>query len=195
MDRLARKLPGVNRDYLIPMKPVVKKKRMPPVRLRAKNSTLAAVEVPHSGASYNPEYNEHQAVLRQAHEEAVRERQEENRFKERMRREPGNTVDNADLDDSDSDEDEEDGEESEDKVKVNVAHVERKKKSERNKEKRKRQREHEERMKKSAKEAAKKLAKIDEVAKEVEENAQAAQAKNERAVRRLGPDRCAREWV
>jgi len=68
--KIVEKYPEIDKDYLIPLKQSINppNKRIP--------TLVAAVEPPKQGASYNPSFEAHQELLKEAVEEQLKKRKE-----------------------------------------------------------------------------------------------------------------------
>jgi len=68
-DKIIEKFPEIEKEYLEPEKPIKPPKRITP-------SLMPAVELPKEGTSYNPAFESHQALLKEAVEEQLKKRKE-----------------------------------------------------------------------------------------------------------------------
>ncbi|RUS17428.1 ribosome biogenesis protein Nop53/GLTSCR2 [Endogone sp. FLAS-F59071] len=167
----------------------IKNKLKPPPTISLKPKPLLhhpAVKIPPPGASYNPTMQDHQALLRQAHEdELARVRAREAReATEKRAREAENIVEGQEKDD-----DEETGEEEEGNMTERAAAKEaRKTRTERNRQLRAAERQREEEKRRRDKAIRKELGQVEEIKKTleatVEEKTEEARKRTERREKR-----------
>jgi nucleolar protein 53 len=141
VQKLKRKNPSVNTDYLEPILPPPSKKR----KIEAP-SKLPAVDTGTGGASYRPVYEDHQELLAEAVAEVIKQREEEKRVnnilksKQKYRKTEIWVDGERDVPEEEEEKEiEAEKEEEEDKNQLAQPFVERKSRAERNKEMRKKE--------------------------------------------------------
>ncbi|CAB4430602.1 unnamed protein product [Rhizophagus irregularis] len=156
-------------DFLPPMK---KRKIKPPPTMNVKPfDTIPAVHFPHPGASYNPKFEDHQSLLKIAHEEEVVKLQKKEKLQSQLPvlSEMPTSVMNPedmvvkDIDEEKSSEDEVEENERNEVIEKQVNNQHKKTRTERNKEKRKFARLKEDQGRKAKKEFRRELEKLPEI--------------------------------
>ncbi|RIB02229.1 ribosome biogenesis protein Nop53/GLTSCR2 [Gigaspora rosea] len=154
---------------------IMKQKIKPPPTLNMKPAVnTPAIHIPHSGSSYIPSFKDHQELLMIAHEEEVIKLKKAQHINSKLanpvvvpsEQNIENMIDESD--EKSSEEDEIELEEITEKVTSQIKEQRRKTKAERNKEKRKRVKLKEEEQRKTQKDFMKKLEKLPEIIKTVE---------------------------
>ncbi|CAI2181051.1 15270_t:CDS:2 [Funneliformis geosporum] len=155
-------------NYLHPAK---KRKVKPPPTINIKPpDTIPVVHVPHPGASYNPTFEDHQALLKIAHEEEVAKLYQKQKLQSQfpLLSEALSLIDNEKNDENSSEDEVEDCEKNVEETIKQVKDKRKKTKTERNKKKRNFAKLKEEQEKKAKKEMRKELEKLSEIVLSVE---------------------------
>jgi len=198
LDIIIEEFPEVDKEYLVPLTKTYKPlKRISP-------SLIKAVELPNPGTSYNPDFGEHQILLKDAVDEQLKKRKEMKRVMAKLKAEqrtdwdPANEVDplvlgTEDLGQEDASENEDDPGE-----RVFNPHIPRILQAQRNKEARKRAREGAKRRKLEKKEGKRRLGMVEQFKTEIIEKEKVMEIRKEKReeklaevpykTKRLGPE-------